>query len=51
MNKNDYTHFPDGATRQFDEPLTGIVAESISKSLAKALALKINGSCGLGDSN
>lgn len=36
---------PDGATRQFDEPLTGIAfAESISKSLAKkALALKING--------
>ena len=36
---------PDGATRQFDEPLTGITfAESISKSLAKkALALKING--------
>ena len=36
---------PDGATRQFDEPLNGIAfAESISKSLAKkALALKING--------
>ena len=36
---------PDGAKRQFDEPLTGIAfAESISKSLAKkALALKING--------
>ena len=36
---------PDGATRQFDEPLTGITfAESISKSLAKkALAIKING--------
>ena len=36
---------PDGATQQFDEPLTGIAfAESISKSLAKkALALKING--------
>ena len=36
---------PDGAARQFDEPLTGIAfAESISKSLAKkALALKING--------
>ena len=36
---------PDGAIRQFDEPLTGITfAESISKSLAKkALALKING--------
>ena len=36
---------PDGATRQFDEPLTGIAfAESISKSLAKkALAIKING--------
>ncbi|MDP6223014.1 MAG: threonine--tRNA ligase [Candidatus Micropelagos thuwalensis] len=36
---------PDGATRLFDEPLTGIAfAESISKSLAKkALALKING--------
>ena len=36
---------PDGATRQFDKPLTGIAfAESISKSLAKkALALKING--------
>ena len=36
---------PDGATRQFDEPLTGIAfAETISKSLAKkALALKING--------
>ena len=36
---------PDGATRQFDEPMTGIAfAESISKSLAKkALALKING--------
>ncbi len=36
---------PDGATRQFDEPLTGIAfAKSISKSLAKkALALKING--------
>ena len=36
---------PDGATRQFDEPLTGIAfTESISKSLAKkALALKING--------
>ena len=36
---------PDGATQQFDKPLTGIAfAESISKSLAKkALALKING--------
>ena len=36
---------PDGATRQFDEPLNGIAfAESISKSLAKkAVALKING--------
>ena len=36
---------PDGAKRQFDEPLTGIAfAQSISKSLAKkALALKING--------
>ena len=36
---------PDGATRQFYEPLNGIAfAESISKSLAKkALALKING--------
>ena len=36
---------PDGATRQFDEPLNGIAfAESISKSLAKkALAIKING--------
>ena len=36
---------PDGATQQFDKPLTGIAfAESISRSLAKkALALKING--------
>ena len=36
---------PDGATRQFDEPLSGLAfAESISKSLSKkALALKING--------
>ena len=36
---------PDGATRQFDEPLSGVAfAESISKSLSKkALALKING--------
>jgi threonyl-tRNA synthetase len=36
---------PDGATRQFDEPLDGrAFAESISKSLAKkALALKLNG--------
>ena len=35
---------PDGAKQQFDKPLTGIAfAESISKSLAKALALKING--------
>jgi threonyl-tRNA synthetase len=37
--------FPDGSTRSFDEPPTGLaLAESISKSLAKkAVAIRVNG--------
>lgn len=46
MSKNQIIiTFPDGATREFAAPVTGMeIAESISKSLAKkSLALKVNG--------